>query len=198
MRRLMIPILLLIAALPSYGQHPWELGESETLWRQRYGNCDYGMFVQLPDGVVGHGTLPPAPNHGITVRLPDVHSTAELRIEKENRYIWINAEYNASDDSSIKGTAEYYADVFVRDRHGKVTKHSTNLASLPATRLKVAYKSGNELVIEELVIAQRAGIVYEIGLRTNGQSYAEDCRRFEQLMSGFGLSELPKGECSNG
>src|SRR5512138_1105868 len=165
MRCLTIAVLLFASCSPGYAQRPWELGQKETLWRLRYGNCDYGMFMLLPKGVVGHGTLPPAPNHGIAVRLPEVGSTDEVDIGKANRFVWVNAEYNVSDDSSQKGTVEHYASLHTEGKHGTVTKQVAKLGVLPATRLKIAYQTANGLVIEEVVFAQRAGIVYEIGLK---------------------------------
>ena len=198
MRKHTIALLLLALCISGYAQHPWENGQSETLWRHRYGNCDYGMFILLPNGVVGHGTLPPAPNHGIAVRLPDVGSTAEVDVHKENRYVWVNAEYNVSDDSSRKGTDEYYISLYTEGKHGSITKQVAKLGGLPATRLKIAYESPNGSQIEEVVFAQRGDIVYEIGLRTNRVDYTQDVHRFEQLMSGFRLGPLPKGQCSNG
>lgn len=168
------------------------------MWRQRYGNCDYGMFMLLPAGVVAHGTLPPAPNHGVAIRLPDVGSTSEIDIAKEERYIWVNAEYNASDDSSRKATTAFYRTSFAEGKHGTLTKESTKLGSLPALRFKLIYETQHGTVIEELILAQRANIVYEVGLRTSKTNYQEDATRFEQFLSGFRLSPLPKGECSNG
>jgi hypothetical protein len=156
------------------------------------------MFMLLPAGVVGHGTLPPAPNHGIAVRLPDIGSTDVVDVEKANRFVWVNAEYNVSDDSSQRGAIEHYLRLHTEGKHGSITRQVAKLGSVPATRLKIAYEATNGIVIEEVVFAQRADIVYEIGLKTNGSDYKQDVRLFEQLISGFRLSPLPKGQCSNG
>ena len=198
MRHIATAVLLFVIGVPIHAQHPWENAEMETLWRHRYGNCDYGMFVLLPSGVVAHGTLPPSPNHGVAIRLPDVGSTSEIDLSKANRYVWVNAEYNVSDDSSRKKTVTLYSKMFVEGKNGTATKQSTRLGSLPATRLKVTYQTPNGVVVEELVFAQRADIVYELGLKTTETSYREDVGRFEEMLGGFRLSPLSKGECSNG
>lgn len=198
MRHVATAALLFLVCVPSHAQHPWENGETETLWRQRYGNCDYGMFMLLPPGVVAHGTLPPAPNHGVAIRLPDVGSTSEIDVSRAARYAWVNAEYNMSDDRSHKGTVALYSSLFAERKRGALTKRSARLGSLPATRLKVIYQTPNGIAVEELIFAQRADIVYELGLTTTKTSYKEDLKRFEGLVSGFRLSPLPKGQCSNG
>ncbi len=198
MRHIATTVLLVVICLPSLAQHPWENAKTETLWRHRYGNCDYGMFVLLPAGVVAHGTLPPSPNHGVATRLPDVGSTSEIDVSKASRYVWVNAEYNVTDDFSAKGTVAFYSSTFVGGKNGTVTKQSTRLGSLRATRLKVIYQTPNGVVVEELVFGQRADIVYELGLKTTETSYQEDVGRFEQMVRGFRLSPLPKGKCSNG
>ncbi len=202
MRPIATAVLLFILCISSHAQHPWENAKTETLWRQRYGNCDYGMFMLLPAGVVAHDTLPPSPNHGVAIPLPNVDSTSEIDISKAARYVWVNAEYNSSDSSldssSRQGTVAFYISSFLEGKHGTVTKQSARLGSLPATRLKVIYQTRNGVVVEELIFAQRANIVYELGLKTTKTSYQEDRSRFGQLARGFRLSPLPKGECSNG
>lgn len=198
MRYIAAPVLLLATCLPTRAQHPWENGKTEALWRHRYSNCDYGMFVLLPANVVAHGTLPPNPNHGVAIRLPGVDSTSEIDVARTGRYIWVNAEYNASDDSSREGTLAFYRSMFVEGKNGTVTKQSAKLGSLPGTRLKVTYQTSNGVVIKELIFAQRTDIVYELGLKTTGRSYQEDLVLFEDMVKGFRLSPLPRGECSNG
>jgi hypothetical protein len=197
MRHIATAVLLFMICISSQAEHPWENAKNETLLRQRYGNCDYGMFMLLPAGVVAHGTVPPNPNHGVTIRLPNMDSTSEIDITKAARYIWANAEYDTSDSSSRQGTVAFYINSFLEGKHGTVTKRSARLGSLPATRLKVIYQTRNGVVAEELIFTQRANIVYELGLRTRKTSYREDRSRFDKLSRGFQFSKLPKGECSN-
>lgn len=156
------------------------------------------MYILLPEGVVAHGTLPPSPNHGVAIRLPDVSSTSEMDVEKADRYLWTNAEYNMSDDSSREGTLKWYSSVYFEGKQGILSRTSTRLGSLPATRLKFTYKTPNGDAVDEIVFAQRADIVYELGLKTAGSTYQQDVAQFEELLRGFRLSALPKGECSNG
>jgi len=197
MRHIAIAALLFVTCIRSHAQHSWEIGKTETLWRQRYSNCDYGVYILLPAGVVAHGTLPPGPNHGVAIRLPDVGSTSEIDVSKADRYIWTNAEYNISDDPSRNSTLAVYSSLFIEGKQGTLTRESSRLGSLPATRLKLIYKTSNGVAVEELVFAQRADIVYELGLKTTETSYQQDVRHFEELVKGFRLGPLPKGLCSN-
>ncbi len=103
-----------------------------------------------------------------------------------------------SDDSSREGTLRWYSGVFFEKRQGALAKTSTRLGSLPATRLKLMYKIPNGVAVEEVVFAQRADIVYELGLRTTEATSQQDVAHFEELLKGFRLSALPKGPCSNG
>jgi hypothetical protein len=40
-----------------------------TTFRGRYANIDYGFSVVIPNGLVGEGSGPDAPNHGFAIRL---------------------------------------------------------------------------------------------------------------------------------
>src|ERR1017187_9926639 len=92
------PILVLqplpLLTAQTRGIHWTETG-SETQWRLRYGNCDYGYFVALAPGVVGHNTLPPSPNHGFMVALPDVGRTS-YALNERRRFIWVDATYDVT------------------------------------------------------------------------------------------------------
>src|ERR1700692_3203107 len=78
----------------------WKETASETLWTGRYNNCDYGYYVLLPNGVVGHATLPPSPNHGFLIALPDARTT-NYALDRKERLIWVDASYNTSDAQSL-------------------------------------------------------------------------------------------------
>ena len=70
-----------IATPAAQHRHHWRETSSETIWTERYGNCDYGYYVTLPAGVLGHNELPPSPNHGFYV---DLTSPASDR-QKQDR-----------------------------------------------------------------------------------------------------------------
>ena len=72
-----------LAAVVAYpqGKH-WSETPDETIWRGRYGNCDHGYFVNLSPGVIGLGSLPPSPNHGILISAKNPGTTTEVTFEK--------------------------------------------------------------------------------------------------------------------
>ncbi len=83
----------------------WEETKTETLWRGRYSNEDYGFYVSLSKGVVGHGNHSPSPNHGIYVSLPDVGNVNPAY--DADRSVWVDAHYNTSDYRSLGSVMKY-------------------------------------------------------------------------------------------
>lgn len=160
--------------------------ESETLWTERFAHCDYGFYVLLPAGVVAHANKPPNPLHGFVIALPEVGTRQQVSIERA-RVIWVNAEYDASDSSSTKESAATYLHGVGEGAPSRkvIEWRSAKLGTLPATRIKVEYESARGKVVEEVVVAVRGNIVYEIGLRTAENRYREDKQQFEQIVKGF-------------
>ncbi len=182
-------------ALPRH----WTETETETLWKVRYTNCDYGYFVLLGNEAIGHGTHSPSPNHGILVPLPDVGRTS-YATDKEERYVWVDASYDVIDDQSLLGAVSNNEQIMeeVRGKPNTVKLIHTKLASLPAIMSSVEYLTPKGTVVEETIIAVRSGIVYTIGLRTNLKDATTDEEQFQRIVNGFRLLKLPKGECNNG
>jgi hypothetical protein len=67
----------------------WKETPNETIWIGKYANCDHGYYVLLPSGVIGHsGSLPPAPNHGFQINLPNPGSA--LKVQPSSvRTFWV-------------------------------------------------------------------------------------------------------------
>jgi hypothetical protein len=83
----------------------WET-DSESQFTGRYANCDYGFYVLLPKGYLAHGNHSPSPNHGFLIGLPDT-GRADVVSTDDKRFIWVNAEYNSFDLSSLKEVADW-------------------------------------------------------------------------------------------
>jgi hypothetical protein len=179
-------------------QRHWEETETETIWRDRYTNCDYGYYVVLSSGIIAHGSHSPAPNHGFLVSLPDVGKTSEASVN-DQRFLWVNAEYNMSEAHSLRGVADYQLNLTSSDKAALriAERKSTTLGGIAAIRFRFEYGSPDSRVTEEEVVALRSGVVYEIGLRTRPGDYDRDNEWFEQIRSGLKLLSLPQGECSN-
>jgi len=178
----------------------WTETDSETLWRTRYTNCDYGFYVLLGDGVVAHATLPPSPNHGFLLPLPDIGRTNYLSATKETQFIWVDAHYDALDDQSLRSAVSSQEEVQAAggSKVRKTRRERTRLAGLQAIWSKAEFPTEGGKVVEEAVTAVRSGIVYTIGLRTNLIDQSVDEEQFRKVLLGFRLLKLPRGECRNG
>src|SRR6266481_6956095 len=163
--------------------------DDESLWTHRYANCDYGFYVILPKGYIGHGDHSPSPNHGFLIGLPDAGRTDVVSID-DKRFIWVNAEYNSFDLSSLKEAADWRTQ---NSGEGKkefkvLHREDTKLNGLAAKLIRYQYdqyEGSSGTVIEEEVIALRAGILYEIGLRTNASDYKQDDDKFIRVLGNF-------------
>jgi hypothetical protein len=184
---------------PPHLRRHWTETETETLWRIRYTNCDYGYYVLLGSGVVGHDTLPPAPNHGFVISLPDAGRTSPTT-DKEERFVWVDASYDVIDDQSLAGAVSDEEQTMenVRGKSRIVERKSTKLAGLQAILSRVEYPSPSGTVVEETIIAVRSGIKYTIGLRTILEDRSIDEEQFQKVINGFRMLKLPRGQCSNG
>ncbi len=169
------------ADAPRLKRH-WKLTEDETVWTVRYTNCDYGYYVLLPHGMVGHGTHPPNPNHGIGVILRDVTSEHAFSANSE-RWLYIDASYHTADppvEDSIKRLGE--------------GERRVRLAALRAVESRSKMETG----VDEATVAVRRGIGYTISLHTDAAHYNTDKMQYQRLIEGFRLSRLPLGQCTNG
>lgn len=160
--------------------------EGETLWRGRFAHCDYGFYVLLPAGWIGHGDIPPNPNHGFLIGLPAVGTTQPVTSDDE-RFVFVLAEYNSTEAHSLGAVVDYHLDVTSRHKQGfrVIERRPARLNRRAAIQYKVEYDSPKGRVVEEEVIALRSGIVYEIGIRTTEANYASDKTQFKKILAGF-------------
>jgi hypothetical protein len=205
MKGLVSKLLFVLAIILSLGsvrsgfarlalQRHWRETDSETLWTNRYNNCDYGYYVLLPNGVVGHGTHSPSPNHGFRIPLPDVGATS-YALDRNQRFIWVDASYNASDARSLADLVSDRGDEAVAKT---VARKSTKMAGVPAIQITTESASRDITVVEVETVALRAGIIYTIGLRTPRTDAIGDEAEYRRIIQAFRLLKLPTGECSNG
>ncbi len=176
----------------------WEETETETLWRGRYSNCDYGFYVSLGNGVVWHGTHSPAPNHGIYLPLPDV-GNVNPAADALDRFIWVDAHHNVSDHRSLESVTTYELGVASEGKTAfrVVQRKPTTLGGLRAIAFTVEYEGHHGRVVEWGVLALRSSIVYTVAVQSLADSIAADREQFEQVRRGFTLLPIPQGECSN-
>jgi hypothetical protein len=187
-------------------QHHWRDTATEEIWTQRYSNCDHGYYVDLPDEIVAYGEKPPSPNHGVTIDLAEPLSTSALG-EKLSRYISIENNYNAAELPSLAAIVDDELKSLEKDKSGfhVLERAPTRLGGLNATLLRLRYTEGTKTISEVEIISYRppgpkglGDIVYEFCLVTPEDTYSRDRKTFDDITSGFHLTKLPLGVCSNG
>ena len=160
--------------------------DSESLWTVKYAHCDYGFYVLLPEGFVGHSSLPFYPNHGFLVGLPDPTTVQPVSVE-DSRFVSIRAEYNSTDSQSLNGIVDHLLDLTGRNKKGfkVIERQAVRFNNLQAIQFMVEYDSLNDVAIENETVVVRAGIIYEIGMRTTKPSYLVDEGQLQRIRAGF-------------
>jgi hypothetical protein len=198
MRAMRVVLVFIWAALAAgEGVRHWAQTETETIWRGRYKNCDYGYAVILPDGVVAHGDLPPSPNHGFLVSAEEPRTIGDVTLA-EPRLISVDSHYDAAEAGSARAYLNQY-----RDKNEQVveTKDLT-FKGLPAAYGHYRIRQGTVAVEKVELVFYRKGkdgedILYEIALRTPAEYYSQDSLLYDKILDGFEVLPPPKGECSN-
>src|SRR5690349_19784902 len=112
-RAVCLTILAWLAA-PMGAQHRnWTQTSNELIWRDKCTNCDKGWAVELPKGVIAHGSLPPNPNHGFLISAANPGTTDEVTLDAP-RIIVISDEYDAME----LHTARAYLDFELKNTKG--------------------------------------------------------------------------------
>ncbi len=180
-------------------QRYWEETKTETLWRGRYSNEDYGFCVSLGNGVVGHGAHSPAPNHGIYLSLPDV-GNVNPAADALDRVVWVDAHYNVSDYRSLGSVTKYELGIASEGKTAFriVQRKATTLGGLRAIAFAVDYEGSHGRMVEQGVLALRCGIVYTVSVQSFADFMAADQEQFDEIRKGFTLLPIPQKECSYG
>lgn len=201
---LLLPFLTLAIASAAHpqGKH-WAETKDESIWRGRYGNCDHGYFVNLPSGVIGHGSHSPSPNHGILISAANPGATSEVTRD-EPRLIDV---YDSSDVAELGSPAKYVQEYDLKPETAseKITvleRRDTKFRGARALYVHFRKTSRHPaLEIEELVVYKAPkGIgptFYTILLRTTPEFYSRDHLLYLQIRDGLTFADVPHGECSN-
>jgi len=190
-------IAVLIWSVGSAGaqvQH-WAETPSETIWRDRYTNCDKGYAVDLPAGVVAHASHPPNPNHGFLISARDPGTTAEVNLENQ-RIIDVYDQY----DSMELGSARAYLDWELKQAPKRKVLQVREIMFLGFPAVEARYRvnaDGSLRLKEELIIFPGSDLIYVLMLSTTPQDHGRDSALFAHIRAGFHLLPIPTGECSN-
>ena len=160
-----------------------------------YENYTYGYSVRIPDGMIGLGETPPAPQHGFGIDLDNPRSTRwPYGTESPKSYVYVDGSYNSlewrrPDDAvnfSLRCLREKARNFRVRSRT------ATRLGGLRAVRVVALYEQeGAEMVRDEVVaFAEGASPVYTLSLSTPLLKYERDRYVLEELMKGWCLQPV--------
>ncbi len=201
---LVLPTLIFANSFAAYpqGKH-WTEKPDETIWRERYGNCDHGYFVNLPPGVIGHSSHSPNPNHGILISAKNPGITTEVTL-KEPRLVDV---YDSNDAEEL-GSPRAYVQQYVLKRENAsetitiLERRDTKFRGSPA--VYVHFRKATEHLtseVEELVVYRTpkgiGPLFYVVMLQTTPEFYSRDHSLFLQIREGVRFVSVPAGECSN-
>lgn len=199
---LIVSLLVAIAIAGAQTRH-WTETSNELLWRGRYNNCDHGYFVNLPRGVVGHGSLPPAPNHGILVSAGSPNATIVVTL-KQGRVLDVYDSSDATELASPQAYLERY-ELKPADASDRITileRRDAKFRGFPAAYVHFRTSRASLVAeVEELVVyraPKEIGPLFNVVLlRSTPEFYRRDHVFFVQIRNGLRFAPVPAGTCSN-
>jgi hypothetical protein len=200
---LLCSLILAIAVAAHPQAKHWTETPDETIWRERYGNCDHGYFVNLPPGVIGHGSHSPSPNHGILISARNPGITTEVTVE-EPRLVEV---YDSIDAGELRSPRAYVKEYDLKpesasERITILERRDTKFRGSTAVYVHFRKATGHSTSeVEELVVYRATkGIgpsFYVVRLRTTPEFYSRDHTLYLQIREGLRFVHVPPGECSN-
>jgi hypothetical protein len=169
---------------------------TETIWRNRYTDCDKGYAVELAKHVVAHGSLPPNPDHGFLISAADPATTAEVTLQNP-RIIAVYDQYDAMELGSARAYLNWELTTLADKKILQI--RGISFRGLPSVEGHFDVKAhGSMERREELVIYRKSGdLIYDLMLRTTDQYYTRDSAFFARMRAGFHLLPIPRGACIN-
>jgi hypothetical protein len=185
-------------------QRHWLETATETIYTERYSNCDYGYNIILPNRLVAHREKSPNPNHGFRVDLSAPERTEAITGSAE-RSVWVWSEYSSSESSSLDDVVEHQMGIQEQGKDGfKIVEQKPfKLSGLSAVYIRAEFRRATSTLVEEDVIAYRSeqnslrGIVYMLSLVTPAATYGQDKQTFADVVNGFRLTDIPIEKCPN-
>lgn len=201
---LFLPALILAVAFAAYPQgNHWTETPEETIWRERYGNCDHRYFVKLPPGVIGHDSSSLSPNHGILISAKDPGVTTELTLQ-EPRLVEVYHSGAGKLESPQAYVKLYALEQEMRPgRFAILERRDIKFRGSTAEYIHFRKETEHSLTSEgEMLVVHRApkGIgpsFYVVMLRTTPEFYSRDHALYLQIRDGLRFVRVPLGKCSN-
>ena len=186
----------------SLAQSPhWHQTPSETIWTDRYSNCDHGYYVLLPSGVVGHDSLPPSPNNGFQVELSDPSTTSPANPHSVSAiWVWDSPGFEEPGSTTLKKSPSIRTKEPDRPSNAKFLRRTfVRVDGEKAVYIRSSLQDhGAELLEDDVVVfSPDAQTEYQFRLTTPNSQYAKNKRMFDEVLKGFHFTTVPPGECSN-
>ena len=169
-----------------------------SVYEGSYRNYTYGYSVEIPAGMVGMGSTPPAPQHGFVINLDSPRSTrGPYGAEAPKSHVYVDGSYNSLEWEQLEDAAGFN----FKWRHKcfesvrQVSREWTRLGGLRALRVVLRYESdGVEMVNDETVAFRTEGKdpspVYTLDLDTPLSKYERDRPVLEALLKGWRLQSI--------
>lgn len=161
----------------------------------RYHNYNYGFSVDLPGGMVGGTSPPPAPQHGFGVDLDNPKSVRWLRGDFPESYLYVDGSYNSREWTRLDDAVrEHLASLREGGENVRVVgRAKTTLAGLRAVRIVAHYEKDGAVVVSDEIVAFRedGDVVYTVELTTMLSNYERDRPALEEMRKTFCLQPIP-------
>jgi hypothetical protein len=171
----------------------------EALFKGRYENYVYGYSVYIPDGMVGAGSTPPAPQHGFGINLDNPCSTAwKGARDFPKSYLYVDGSYNSLEWRWLDDAVAFHLN-FLREKAENIRVQSrtlTRLGGLHAVRVVALYEEGGEEMVSDEVVAfmhkanGEASVIYTLDLSTPLSKYERDRPALEVLQKSWCLQPV--------
>jgi hypothetical protein len=160
-----------------------------------YENYTYGYSVEIPDGMIGLGETPPAPQHGFGIDLDNPRSTRRpYGAEFPKSYVYVDGSYNSLEWEGLDDAVNFGLRC-LREKGKNVRvqiRQLTMLERLPAVRLVAYYEQGGVEMVSDTFIAfgKGASPVYTLSLSTPLSKYERDRPVLEAMRQSWCLQPV--------
>lgn len=176
-----------------------EAEEEDAIIEGRYVNYGYGYSVEIPAGMVGVGSTPPAPQHGFGIDLDHPRSSAwNSAPDFPQSYIYVDGSWNSLFWTRLEEAVGSNLS-FLREKGTNVrvrSKRPARIGGLRALRVVALYeKDGVEMVSDAVFAFREDGedaqsLVYTLSLKTPLTKYDRDRPVLEALMESWCLQPI--------
>ena len=177
-----------------------ETEEKAAVFAGRYENYVYGYSVEIPEGLVGLGSTPPAPQHGFVIDLEDTRALKRReRRDSPRPYVSVDGSYNSLMWTRLDEAAADQL-TYLREKgvpRPVLSKTRTTLAGLPALRVVAHYERGGETWVSDDIVALRrsplsgeVSVAYTLDMDTPLSRYERDRPVLEALLKSWCLQPV--------